>query len=139
MTRAEVIEMLKTEKACVERQDRKPQCNRYCESCDLCMPIEKVLEGYELAIQALEQTRWMPVSERLPEQDGDYFVCYEEGYQEDYGLPNTGIVGFEVYCESFGYWHEHFDHHTMGSLGSDWEKIPVVAWMSLPIPYKGVE
>ena len=57
MCSSDLIEMLKTEKACVERQDRKPHCNRYCESCDLCMPIEKVLEGYELAIQALEQMK----------------------------------------------------------------------------------
>ena len=58
MTSEEAIKMLKTEKACVERQGRKQNCNRYCESCDLCMPIEDVIEGYNYAIRALknEQT-----------------------------------------------------------------------------------
>lgn len=55
MTTEEAIKMLKTEKACVERQERKQSCNRYCESCDLCMPIEDVIEGYNMAIKALEQ------------------------------------------------------------------------------------
>ena len=72
MTTTEVIEMLKTEKACVERQDRKPQCNRYCESCDLCMPIEKVLEGYKLAIQALEQTQDRPTGHWIWQTEDKY-------------------------------------------------------------------
>lgn len=54
MTKEEVIKMLQTEKACVERQERKQNCNRYCESCDLCMPIEDVIEGYNCAIRALK-------------------------------------------------------------------------------------
>lgn len=80
---------------------------------------------------------WITVSERLPEEDGDYFVTYEKGYAEDYNLPPIGIVGFEVDCESFGYWHEHFDRQTLGSLGSEWEEIKVIAWMPLPEPWKG--
>ena len=95
-------------------------------------------EALDMAIHALEQTRWIPVSEKLPDKDGDYLVCYEQGYKEDYDLDDIGIVGFEVDCESFGYWYESFDRGTLGSLGTDWEEIPVVAWMPLPT-YKGVE
>ncbi len=54
MTNEEAIKMLQTEKACVERQERKQNCNRFCESCDLCMPIEDVIEGYNYAIRALK-------------------------------------------------------------------------------------
>lgn len=90
-----------------------------------------------MAIKTLEQTRWIPVSERLPEEDGDYFVTYEKGYAEDYNFPPIGIAGFDVDCESFGYWYEQFDRHTLGSLGSDWEEIKVIAWMPLPELYKG--
>ena len=95
------------------------------------------IECLEMAIKALEQEpEWIPVSERLPEEDGDYLVTYEKGYAEDYDLPLIGIVGFEVDCESFGYWYEYFDRQTMGSLGREWEEIKVIAWMPLPDPYK---
>lgn len=81
--------------------------------------------------------QWIPCSERLPEEDGDYLVCYEEGYREDYGFPKIGIAPFEVDCEGFGIWQEEFDLQTLGSLGSEWVVIPVDAWMSLPEPYRG--
>lgn len=93
-------------------------------------------EAYERG-KADAKPRWIPTSERLPEEDGDYFVTYEKGYAEDYNFPPIGIAGFDVDCESFGYWYEQFDRHTLGSLGSDWEEIKVIAWMPLPELYKG--
>lgn len=87
-------------------------------------------------LPSAENTDWIPVNHKLPEEDGDYLVTYEEGYAEDYGFSLVGICGFDVDCGTFGYWHEYFDHYTLGSLGSDWEDIPVVAWMPLPEPYK---
>jgi len=99
---------------------------------------------YNTAIKLIEsipsaESKWIPVSERLPEEDGDYFVTYEKGYAEDYDLTPIGIARFEVDCESFGYWHEHFDRQTLGSLGSEWEEIKVIAWMPLPPSYEPQE
>ena len=37
-------------------------------------------EALDMAIKALEQTRWIPVSERLPKEKGNYLVCYNDGY-----------------------------------------------------------
>lgn len=99
--------------------------------------FEIVLTLAEQALAIPSSQKWIPVSERLPEEGGDYFVTYEKGYAEDYNLPPIGIAGFEVDCESFGYWHEHFDRQTLGSLGSEWEEIKVIAWMPLPEPWKG--
>ena len=112
---------------------------RHCEA--MCYrfkgdPTSGAYGEHRLVLELLEQTTWIPVSERLPEEDGDYFVTYEKGYAEDYDLPPIGIAGFEVDCEGFGYWYEHFDRQTLGSLGSEWEEIKVVAWMPLPEPYK---
>ena len=94
------------------------------------------MAAFGMAIKALDRSRWIPTEKEYPEKDGDYLVCYEQGYMEDYGLSDIGIASFEVDCESFGYWHEYFDHRTLGSLGSDWERIPVKAWMPLPEPYR---
>lgn len=65
----------------------------------------------EMAIQALEQTRWIPVSERLPEIGQRVLVTYN---QEDKLKVDTTI----------------FDRHVF-LIGV------VTAWMPLPQPYKG--
>jgi hypothetical protein len=77
---------------------------------------------------------WIPVS-KPPEEDGNYIVTYEKGYAEDYGFDIVGFAPFEV-GSGFGIWQEHFDNYTLGSLGSDWVDIPVLAWMPLPESYK---
>lgn len=95
----------------------------------------KQFEALTIAIAALEkqeQDRWVPVTEALPEEDGDYLVTYESGYAEDYGLDPIGIAPFEVDCEGFGIWQERFHPVSLGSLGSEWVDIPVTAWRPLP-------
>ena len=92
------------------------------------------LDGYQ---KAMEKQQWIPCSERLPEEDGDYLVCYEEGYRKDYGFSEIGIAPYEVDAENFGVWTEEFDLVSMGSLGSEFVEIDVDAWMPLPEPYKG--
>ena len=85
-----------------------------------CLMAIKALEQTELnssynSIKTeLAQTRWIPVSERLPEHKGDYLVTFK--------LLFTYPV--EV-C--------YFD-------GQAWDKgqyDAVLAWMPLPKPYKG--
>lgn len=83
--------------------------------------------------------KWTPCKERLPDKDGDYLVTFEKGYAEDYGFSDIGIAPFEVDCEGFGIWQEHFHPVSLGSLGSEWVEIPVTAWMPLPEPYKEEE
>ena len=103
----------------------------------------KPLEAIDLAISALEkqeQDRWIPVTERLPEEDGDYLVTFDRRYAEEYALDDIiGIAPFEVDCEGFGIWQESFDPVSLGSLGSDWVDIQVTAWRPLPEPYEAEE
>ena len=51
-----VVEILKNEKECVERQDT-PKCNRDCGNCDLLLPTEEVKQAYTLAIGCIEGTQ----------------------------------------------------------------------------------
>lgn len=57
---------------------------------------------------------WIPVSERLPETNGEYLVTVHT---------NDGL---EVYQDTFWAW---------GCLWDDWTQ-KVIAWMELPEPYQ---
>ena len=72
----------------------------------------------DIAIKTLEQTRWIPVSERLPEEN-IHVLCqfYMGGMAECY--------------------HAHGMWHIVGGLRISCDE--VIAWMPLPELYKGVE
>lgn len=84
-------------------------------------PIVKVedclYEAYDVATKALEQTRWIPVSERLPESDEE---CHTFLVTDING--NVTLSDFYLsLSNSEPYWSGMID---------------VIAWMSLPHPYK---
>ena len=61
----------------------------------------------DTVIEAAERTRWIPVSERLPEENGSYLVTVKRGYI---------VLGLWV------------------GITENWKN--VVAYMPLPQPYK---
>lgn len=89
---------------------------------------EETVEAIKMGIHALEETKWIPCSERMPE--------------EAYGCLVT-VMDCEAYSmEDF----ENIYPEFVGWDGETWndgdgEEIPfeVIAWMPLPKPYKEVE
>ena len=81
-----------------------------------------------MAIEALKDrpTGWIPVSERLPEED-DYKSCTECLDGAVWYFTENGTMGLGYYYKSVKEWS------TIDDLKTD-EK--VVAWMPLPSPYK---
>ena len=81
-------------------------------------------EILDSAIKALEQeSRWIPTSERQPEENGNYLAFYRS---------SDGTVTLEFmmvdHCNAGGGWlHEE-------SGRKSYKK--VIAWMSLPKPYE---
>ena len=72
-------------------------------------------EARDMAIKALEQDKWIPVSERYPTDTNKcYLVCYEDGCM---------TIEY-LYFDGDGY--PFFSEMELG----------VVAWMPLPEPYK---
>ena len=130
MDNREAIEWLKGCVVAYEVDNKgKPNGNVTCEL------IQEVIDMAVSALKKQEQDRWIPVTERLPEEDGKYLVTFESGYAEDYELDPIGIAPFEADCEGFGIWQESFDPVSLGSLGSEWVGIQVTAWRPLPEPY----
>jgi len=54
MNMTRVVEILNTEKECVERQGTLACPNRDCENCDLLLPTDEVIKAYTLAIRCIE-------------------------------------------------------------------------------------
>lgn len=99
-----------------------------------------VLEMIEQLKDDLEQDEkengWIPVSERLPEDEKEYLVTLEKVY----GTPETffGIASYLKFCDA-GYWNEkkygylEWDKYSDGHGGT--KMYIVIAWRPLPELY----
>lgn len=81
-----------------------------------CFEQTNTRQGAKHAIETLpsvtpQQTRWIPVSERLPEREGWYLISL--------GEKTYGGADVDMYCKG---WVKYGTH--------------VIAWMPLPEPYK---
>ena len=93
-------------------------------------PSQAVNDFVEIVDRQPEVGQWIPVSERLPPIDmsypnaNDYLVYYEHGYYDVASYSNINR-----------FWHEH----TTEPYWNCGQYCKVVAWMSLPEPYKESE
>ncbi len=94
-------------------------------------------EAIDIAIKAIEQTTWIPVSERLPE-DGTYLVTVE-------GIDGEPRIDIRSFANDLNKVDEFdFPKHKCGWYDYDseygfWEDTRVTAWMPLPKPYEPQE
>ena len=78
--------------------------------------------------------KWVPCSERLPEESGEYLVWYDCGGD----MEGCCVENFDAGVGAFGRWCDEYDEHTLGFLDSEFIYFDeAVAWMPLPEPYKG--
>ena len=141
MTNAEAIAIIRKEYLCV---DKDCDIERNCGRCDLMIPSkEPILEAYKMAIQALEQTQWIPVSERLPEDLKPVNITWVNHEPEPYyhDIKDKNFVATGIHYRGRWYWYSTTCADYLGEYGSnDIDKVDdaveIVAWMPLPEPYK---
>jgi hypothetical protein len=79
----------------------------------------KQFEALTIAIEKQEQDRWIPVTERLPEENGTYLACYEDA---------------TVLLDWFnGKWFFYRTNPAVEETGT------IIAWRPLPEPYEAEE
>ena len=74
----------------------------------------------DMAIEALEQPRWIPVSEKNPETTGEYLTTIK--WRDDKNGYNYAVVKRDYFAD-VETWNDSF----------------VIAWQSIPQPYKESE
>ena len=118
MTIAERNNKLKHFITCLKCEVSGKVCDDNCSTQYDAGNMGEIIENLEAISKALEQEpRWIPTSERLPEEDGEYYATIydiDENYQYmDIAELEDGIWQYKDY-------------------------IKVLAWMPLPKPYSEV-
>ena len=122
---------------------REEQCQKVCRILDDVLanrPTERdsLIAATRIAFSALSEPHWIPVEQALPEEETDVLVTVHF-----LGLKRTHRNGWNEHIkESFyvevashinGEWSSASDEYKIAK-----DRHKVIAWMSLPEPYKGV-
>lgn len=115
---SEALEILKRQAAC----ERDEGCEEYadCRHCPNNVSDDDFIQALDTAISALEKSeqQWVPVSEKLPEEDVDVLATDDAGGIKTVDRDACGK--YEDTGERFWYCSQN-----------------VTAWMPLPEPYGG--
>ena len=85
----------------------------------------KLDKALDVAIDALQQTAWIPVGDEPPKHKKTYWICTDGGYQCECRWTNVNPFWTDLTTD----WH--------WCIGDVPQYSEVVAWMPLPEPYKG--
>ena len=111
-----------------------------------CHNNEYGIGALQIAVETLEQTRWIPCSERLPEDLEAVNITWVNHEPEPYyhDIKDKKFIATGIHYRGQWYWYSTTCAAYLGEYGSnDIDKvddaIEVIAWMPLQEPYQGGE
>lgn len=141
MTNAEAKKILVAYIAC-ESKKAHFKCSEYnCnDDCPLLYDMGTVGEYNEainIAIQALEQTRWIPVSERLPKErewigTDTFGTTISDEVYVTFEMPNS-----ERFTDHLSFQNGKLSNFKQSEIDAWHKGAKPIAWMPLPLPWKG--
>ena len=123
----EAIELMKNEKACIMKADT---CDRNCSKCELVRKTEDLLLAYDMAIKALEQTKWIPCNEKMPEEHKLFGRTISDEVYVTFENPNG-----ERFVKHFSFQNGELSSFDQRQIDAYYEGSVPIAWMPLPKPY----
>ena len=122
------------------RKELKEHCEKQIEMCEIWAisrgeePGGKIYEEHKMILELLEQKTWIPVSERLPEEYGEYLITWKN---PKYPKTYIGVCECEI-TDVYDHEHNRFEVEWLfdGYITTAYPDSKVIAWMPLPEPYK---
>ncbi len=96
----------------MNRESLKRHCEAMCKKFK-DVPTSGAYREHRLVLDLLEQTEWIPISEKLPEKEGLYLVSVKNDHERRYSKT--------CWFHGNGNWFARQD---------------VIAWMPLPEPFE---
>lgn len=91
--------------------------------------INKIICGMTVYEPAIVQPQWIPVTERLPRENGNYIVtACDEWSPAGEGIWNSTVVVVAEYYGGSWIWYDGGCEYSLEGI--------VTHWMPLPEPYK---
>ena len=129
---------------------REEQCQKVCRILDNVLanrPTERdsLIVAVRKAFKALEEPHWIPVTERLPENNDPVNVTWVNHNPEVYymDIKDKPFTATAHYHRGHWYWYSSVTQDYLDEYG-EWtpdlvnKDVEIIAWMPLPEPYKGV-
>ena len=136
----------------ISREDALVQMDELCRGiscleCPFCISTCfggcKVFEFIKSLPTIEAEPRWIPCSERLPEEYEEVNITWVNTDPERYYADIKGVpfVGSAIYCKGRWYWYsatckDYLEEYGFAQGDEMDEAIKVTAWMPLPKPYK---
>lgn len=104
------------------------------------------VEAVDMAIEALKEPKWIPCSERLPEDLEPVNITWVNHHPESYyaDIKDKPFTATGHYCNGRWWWFSETCQDYLAEYGrcdvdAMDDDIEVIAWMPLPKPWKGEE